>query len=95
MRGISKVLLLISSQQKINKWTSNKKRIYSPGYNLLFDRTAIPSETFYVLIGEINLLFDITAIPSEAFYVLIGELSAAHHTGSFFSTVYHFKVCHS
>ncbi len=43
---------LIHPPQKFNKWTSNKKKTYSPDYNLLFDIIIIPSETIFVSIDE-------------------------------------------
>ncbi len=43
---------LIHSPQKINNWTSNKKKLYSPGYNLLVDIITILSEVFFIPVDE-------------------------------------------
>ncbi len=43
---------LINSPLKINKWTSNQKKHYSPGYKLLCDIITISSEAFFISINE-------------------------------------------
>ncbi len=52
MRYFKTFASLIRSLQKINKWISNQKNLYSAGYNLLFNITAIISEVFFKLRDE-------------------------------------------